>query len=118
MACSRDPGWVAPKGARPPVGVIFSADTDLVRTLEVVASLKGPTAREVASWKPDNGPASLSMPRMQLRCHYLPYLDRAAYEHVYDSTACTAARLDRLHGGTSAKVTEGTADDNGSGAQT
>lgn len=66
------------------VGVLFSADTDLLPALETVCELRGETACEVAAWAPEKGSASiLRVKGRQLRFHYL---DRTWYERVSDPT--------------------------------
>jgi uncharacterized LabA/DUF88 family protein len=55
------------------VGVIFSADTDLLPALEAVAEAKGPQACEVAAWIPSDGtsPIVLRPPGLRVRVHGL-----------------------------------------------
>jgi hypothetical protein len=75
------------------VGVIFSADTDLLPALEAVAALRGDAACEVACWKPsDRSARRLVLPGKRIYCHYL---SRSDYDHVADATDYTAARRRR-----------------------
>lgn len=76
------------------VGVLFSADTDLVPALEAVIHLRGPAACEVACWVPSDGssPRRLRVPGQAIYCHKFT---RADYDHVADDTDYTAARRRR-----------------------
>jgi uncharacterized LabA/DUF88 family protein len=75
------------------VGVLFSADTDLLPALEAVCELKGEAACEVAAWVPATGsPSILRVRGRQLRFHYL---DRAWYDRVFDHTDYNVRRRRR-----------------------
>jgi hypothetical protein len=76
------------------IGVLFSADTDLVPALEAVINLKGPQACEVAAWLPSDGtPANrLTVAGQRVWCHLL---DQAAYEQVRDETDYNVRRRRR-----------------------
>jgi uncharacterized LabA/DUF88 family protein len=66
------------------VAVVFTADTDLLPAIELVAELKGQGAVEVAAWVPQHGSVKrLRLPGRELWCHMLTRTD---YEHVRDET--------------------------------
>ena len=66
------------------VGVLFSADTDLIPALEVVARERGPSSCEVAAWKAADGPARrLRIKSANIWCHLLTL---SRYKHVHDPT--------------------------------
>lgn len=72
------------KEGRYDVGVLFSADTDLLPALEGVCELKGPQACEVAAWAPSTGsPSVLRVKGQHIRYHYL---DRTSYGRLHDPT--------------------------------
>lgn len=66
------------------VGVLFSADTDLLPALEAVMELKGEQACEVACWVPQNG--SPSVLRCKGKNHRIHYLDEKWYRRLADPT--------------------------------
>jgi len=75
------------------VGVLFSADTDLLPALEAVCEMKGERSCEVAAWVPEHGsPSVLRVKGSQIRFHYL---DRAWYDRLYDPTDYNARRRRR-----------------------
>lgn len=75
------------------VGVLFSADTDLMPAVEAVQSLLGNDAVEVAAWVPLSGRANrLRRQGGPLWCHML---DQRDYLHVCDSTDYTLRRRRR-----------------------
>lgn len=66
------------------VGILFSADTDLLPALESVLEIKGPGSVEVAAWKsdtPGHYANRLQLPDQNLWCHLL---DRAEYHRLFD----------------------------------
>lgn len=68
------------------VAVVFTADTDLLPAIELVAEMKGHGAVEVAAWVPVQQRGSvqrLRLPGHELWCHMLTLTD---YEHVRDET--------------------------------
>lgn len=66
------------------VGVLVSADTDLVPALEAVARLRGPRSCEVAAWY--GATPRLRIPAATLWCHYLTAADHAAVADPRDYT--------------------------------
>jgi uncharacterized LabA/DUF88 family protein len=75
------------------VGVLFSADTDLLPALEAVCELKGEAACEIAAWAPETGSASiLRVKGRQLRLHYLA---RVWYDRLSDPTDYNVRRRRR-----------------------
>lgn len=68
------------------VGVLFTADTDLVPALEQVAELPEVEA-ELAAWQPDDGYGyRLRLPGKQIVCHWLPRPDYEAARDLRDYT--------------------------------
>ena len=64
------------------VGILFSADTDLVPALEAVVGIKGSGSVEVAVWKPEGQSANrLRVQAHNIWCHLLGPKD---YQHVQD----------------------------------
>lgn len=70
------------------VGILFSADTDLLPALESVREIKGPGAVEVAAWVPDYGYAN----RLQIDQMWCHLLKRDDFHHLFDPTDYTKAR--------------------------
>ncbi len=66
------------------VGILFSADTDLLPAIEAVLELKGPGSAEVAAWKSDKPGVyanRLQLPEHNLWCHIL---ERTDFHHLFD----------------------------------
>lgn len=75
------------------VGVLFSADTDLLPALEAVCELKGEQACETAAWAPRAGsPSILRVRGRRLRYHYL---DEDWYGRLFDPVDYTTRRRRR-----------------------
>lgn len=66
------------------VGILFSADTDLLPALEAARAIKGVGAVEVAAWVPSQGYANrLDLKDPTVWCHLL---NREDYTHLFDPT--------------------------------
>jgi uncharacterized LabA/DUF88 family protein len=76
------------------VGIVCSADTDLVPALEAVVAMKGPQVCEVATWKPSDGSPVhlLGVKGHVIRKHAL---SRQAFGLVADTTDYTERRRRR-----------------------
>jgi hypothetical protein len=75
------------------IGIVCSADTDLVPALEAVVQMRGERACEVATWRPPTGPVHLlGVTGAVIRKHALP---RRAYDLVFDDTDYNKSRRRR-----------------------
>lgn len=76
------------------VGILFSADTDLLPALEAVIEAKGEAACEVAAWVPKGGgyPSVLRVPSKNLHTHPLY---ESTYLAIHDDTDYTQRRRRR-----------------------
>jgi hypothetical protein len=75
------------------VGVLFSADTDLLPALEAVIAIKSAAACEIAAWKPTGFHANRLWVKGQgVHCHLL---DETDFKHVRDDTDYTVRRRRR-----------------------